>query len=205
MNNKTSPIRPAARYIPSTLDPRDFPSPLKHGPSSEKKLKFIVSLQPLQSNTFKTLKDEELENQRVETEPSNHPSFFLGKPIRLSKCTKNNLGFYSMDYASYKRNKIEEAEADDSEEFRKGLITPFRAERLISGDESPHNILGEDVVSNFYQHYKKLDKVRDINSFTQVQDATYTSFLGKTESLQLLPSKIGFIRDKGEADKIKLK
>ena len=94
-------------------------------------------------------------------------------------------------------------DVDDSQEFR--LDGPLKLEKIVSADESPQKVLGGEAVSNFYLHYKKLDKIQDINHFTQVRDATYTSILGKTQTLSLLPSKVGIIKEHGESSKIRLK
>ena len=69
----------------------------------------------------------------------------------------------------------------------------------------PKEIIGQVAISKFYNHYKKLDKVKDQNKFNAIHDSIYTAFLNKSESLNLLPSKIGFIKIKGDEDKLKMK
>ena len=72
-------------------------------------------------------------------------------------------------------------------------------------DQQPKEITGQIAISKFYNHYKKLDKVKDQNKYNSINDSIYTAFLNKSESLKLLPSKIGFIKIKGDEDKLKMK
>lgn len=195
--------KPSPRQLVGTLTPLNNQL-TKSSSVPEKKLKYIVGLSSNKPSTFKTSarEEEDSNSPHLITDPDESPSpSRYQKPVRLAK--PRSKAFHSMEYMSIKRTN--ETEVDDSEDYRKRLITPLKTERLISEDEDPQHILGKDAVSNFYMHYKKLDKIKDINTFTQVSDATYTSFLGKSETLHLLPSKIGFIREKGESDKIKLK
>jgi len=158
---------------------------------------------PPQSISMKTSPDEEIREPRSpKIESPSSPQFFYGRPVRLAKIRNTNV--HSLDYAMHKNN-VNSEDLDDSEDFRKKLVTPLRTEKFTSEDEFPKNVMGEKAVTNFYHHYKMLDKIKDMNHFTQIQDSTYTSFLGKSENLKLLPSKIGFIKEKGEADKLKLK
>jgi hypothetical protein len=85
---------------------------------------------------------------------------------------------------------------DDTEYYRKGLNTPYKNEQISSRDEQTQRILGREAVNSFYTHYKKLDRVKEINLHLPCQDAVYTNFLSKSESLCLFPSKIGFLRER---------
>lgn len=123
--------------------------------------------------------------------------------IRLNKPTHQT--YRSLDVLSKSTNPLPKAEKDDAENYKKRLTTPYKDEKLDVDDQAPQGILGGEAIKKFYSHYKKLDKVKDVNSFMQVKDAVYTSFLEKTESLNLLPSKIGFIKEKGDLNVIKLK
>jgi len=187
-------------------------SPYALASPTRKNFKVISGLEPLQptyltrppqSMSIKTSPDEdEREPKSPRFESPSSPQFFYGRPVKLTRLRNTNV--HSLDYATSNRKLINPEDMDDSEEFRKKLVTPLRTEKLISEDESPKNVMGEKAVTNFYSHYKMLDKIKDMNHFTQIQDSTYTSFLGKSENLKLLPSKIGFIKEKGEADKLKL-
>jgi Ran GTPase-activating protein (RanGAP) involved in mRNA processing and transport len=48
-----------------------------------------------------------------------------------------------------------------------------------------------------------LDKVRDQNQYNAIKPSVYTAFLNKSESLHLLPAKIGFIKVRGEETLLK--
>lgn len=62
------------------------------------------------------------------------------------------------------------------------------------------NLVGQEAVTSFYRHYKRLKRIKDQNSSENIKPSVYTSLLSKCEDLQILPSKIGIIKYKGKAD-----
>ena len=48
-------------------------------------------------------------------------------------------------------------------------------------DRYQQEVLGEKAVSNYYKHYKSLDKVRQQNATFGVEDSTFTVMLAKLE------------------------
>lgn len=195
----TSSFNPARKNLelPTTHDANPLPKPS----STEKKLKFIIGL----PHTPQTNQRGTPQGHLMSDESRGNP-FNLATPpqrlsVRLNKGPRNTRVYHSTELGRI--SGVDEA--DDSDNYKKHLAAPYEREKIVSQDEDPQNILGDEAVNQFYLHYKQLDKIKDINSFTQVRDATYTSILGKSESLNLLPSKMGFIRERGDANKVKLK
>ena len=102
--------------------------------------------------------------------------------------------------------KTDESDIDevDEKEIDKGLEKPLEEEKLVSVDEKPVQTCGLESVGQFYNHYRQLNKICDINGFKNVKDAIYTSCLRKSERLSLLPSKIGLAKDFGDEDLLKI-
>lgn len=94
---------------------------------------------------------------------------------------------------------------DETTILRKRLATPVRLEKINFSDEKSSPIRGENASQNFYQKFRILDKIQEVNSLYGVKNDATTSFLVKTQSLQLLPSKIGFINERTDLDVLKAK
>lgn len=86
----------------------------------------------------------------------------------------------------------------DNEYFRKRLNTPFLPQKPDYDDESPFELVGYDIYNKYHNHYKKLDRIREMNEFASVEPSVYTNFLSRSETLKLLPSKIGFLKAEGK-------
>jgi len=117
-------------------------------------------------------------------------------PKKMFKLTKTSNSRVALQSLSISRvAKTEHESEDDSEYYRKRLSAPFQEENVISGDEVPQSQVmdGDEIAGKFYNHYRKLERISDINEFNKTKDALYTSFLKKSVDLKLLPSKIGFI------------
>ena len=105
--------------------------------------------------------------------------------------------------ASKNENEAQKKEKNDYDFYRKKLNTPWKQDRVNSVDEEPQGIMGRDAIDKFYNHYKKLDKIKDINSYAVISDSMYTNFLSKSESLKLLPAKVGVLRERGAETMLK--
>lgn len=117
-------------------------------------------------------------------------------PKKLFKLTKSGQSRVALQSLSISRvSKTEHEPEDDSEFYRNRLSAPFIEEIVKSGDEHPQSqaIDDDETAGKFYNHYRKLERISDINEFNKTKDALYTSFLKKSVDLKLLPSKIGFI------------
>lgn len=120
--------------------------------------------------------------------PSTRHSFLTLPPLQLH---------------SHRRSKSQNVvKEDDSEEYLRKLQEKTDRQEGVYADEDPKKTVGLDAVMNFYSHYKKLDKVVDQNKHRALKDSIYTTFLRKEEELQLFPSKIGIIKDRGEKSHI---
>jgi hypothetical protein len=86
----------------------------------------------------------------------------------------------------------------DNEYFRKKLNTPIRKQKVLSEDELPLELVGYDIYGKYHNHYKKLDRIREVNEFNNLEPSVYTNFLSRSETLKLLPSKIGFLKAEGK-------
>ena len=103
------------------------------------------------------------------------------------------------------RDELESRDSQSEPNYYKSrLKTPFN-QQYRNEDQQPKEITGQIAITKFYNHYKKLDKVKDQNKYNSINDSVYTAFLNRSESLNLLPSKIGFIKIKGDEDKLKMK
>ena len=129
------------------------------------------------------------------------PKIFSLSPIIITK-KRNN------DRRSELEEAREELESRDSQSdpnyYKSRLKTPMNHQNRTE-DMKPKEMIGQAAISKFYHHYKKLDKIKDQNKYNAINDSIYTAFLNKSESLNLLPSKIGFIKMKGDEDKLKMK
>jgi len=115
---------------------------------------------------------------------------------KMFKITKSGHSRVAMQSLSVSRvSKTEQDHEDDSEYYRKKLAFPLKEEFVQSGDEHPASQVIEDdeIAGKFYNHYRKLDRISEINEFNKTKDGLYTSFLKKSVDLKILPSKIGFI------------
>jgi len=126
------------------------------------------------------------------------------RAIRLTQVRVDRASFRSVDFSKRGLSVFHPAEQDDGDAYKKRLATPIKDERVVIDDEKDQEVVGKEACTDFYSHYKKLDRVKDVNHFMQVKDAVYTSVLGKSESLNLLPTKMGFIKEKGDFDKVQL-
>jgi len=176
------------------LSPIKLPALSTRNESSQSKFK--LSLSP----RFSSLKkNSDILNTTTEHSIDTQTSAMTSpKSFRLKRPERSVIKSFEID-------KFGKIITDDNETYRQRLNTPYKNERVVSEDEQPIRIMGEDSVKKFYNHYKKLDKIKDINNFYAVKDSVYTNFLSKTESLQLLPSKVGFIKDEGDINRVKLK
>eukprot|EP00825_Cyclidium_porcatum_P051720 TRINITY_DN95_c0_g5_i1.p1 TRINITY_DN95_c0_g5~~TRINITY_DN95_c0_g5_i1.p1 ORF type:complete len:602 (+),score=103.14 TRINITY_DN95_c0_g5_i1:192-1997(+) len=75
---------------------------------------------------------------------------------------------------------------------------------LLPEDKNPKEIIGEQAEEEFYQHYKKLDKVAQQNDHFYLQDSAFTSILKTAEFQLLTPCKMGMIRSNGYEDTLKI-
>ena len=109
----------------------------------------------------------------------------------------------SVDYTNFNKSIFgKDSKDDDSLEYQRIMAQKTGREDSVYQDEKPTDIVGTEAVTNFYSHYKKLDKILDQNSFKDIKDSMYTSFLRRSEDLHLFPSKIGLIKPRGERAKI---
>jgi len=127
------------------------------------------------------------------------------RAVRLTQVRVDRTSFRSVDFSKRGLSIFQPMEPDDGDTYKKRLATPMKDEKVVIDDEKDQEVVGKEACTDFYSHYKKLDRVKDVNHFMQVKDAVYTSVLGKSESLNLLPSKMGFIKEKGDYDKVQLK
>lgn len=112
----------------------------------------------------------------------------------------------SLNFSSHKAKPDDSSDDDVVLEDEQNLsIAPLEEEPIISADEKPQHTAGKEGVGQFYKHFRQLDKINDINKFKHVKDTAYTSFLKKTEAMNLLPSKIGIVKERGSEDKLKIK
>ncbi len=58
--------------------------------------------------------------------------------------------------------------------------------------------MGEQAVTDYYKHYKSLDKVRQQNKVFNVEESTYTTMLENMEERRLFPSKLGIVKARGQ-------
>lgn len=109
------------------------------------------------------------------------------------------------DRFSFKVTKTEGNE-DSMEYFDKMMRTTAKDE-VLGDDEklNENDIVGPRAVQNYYSHFKKLDKVKDQNTHNNIKDSAFTSILSKSESLCILPSKIGFIKESGNNSVVSIK
>lgn len=113
-------------------------------------------------------------------------------PVRFKR-TRNA---QSLDLRSIRHQN---SKKDDSFEYLKAMQEPSnRDESNYYADQLPKKTVGAEAVNNFYSHYKRLDKIVDQNSFKDIRDSIYTSFLKCEEDLALFPSKIGLIKERGD-------
>jgi hypothetical protein len=144
-------------------------------------------------------------NEVSTLDPSESQFSSQSKHLRIKKPEAKHRVAQSVDFA----NKLFPIPAfepkDDTETYRRRLNTPWKIEKVHSDDEIPCGILGRESIDRFYNHYKKLDKIKDINHFNAIKDSVYTSFLTKSESLNLLPAKVGVLKEAGESTKLKIR
>jgi len=182
------------------LSPRHNNSKLKTlnlNPQQQIDSRLFVQSQVLSARSHQEDPVDALKRSLLGSPPSVARTF---KSIKLSLPPKSRVVLPALPL--FKNNK----EEDETPLYKNRLRTPLHQERVISGDENPNERSPKSGATEFYSHYKNLDKIRDINEFNQTKDALYTTFLRKSENLNLLPSKIGFIAsDKNANNRIKLK
>ena len=112
----------------------------------------------------------------------------------------------SINMMSHRRSMSQKVtKEDDSHEYLKKIHDKTDRETHSYADKDPKKTVGFDAVTNFYSHYKKLDKIIDQNESKDIKDTIYTTFLRNEEALGLFPSKIGMIKDRGEKSHILIK
>ena len=65
--------------------------------------------------------------------------------------------------------------------------------------------VGEEAVEQYYHHYKKLDRVKQENRLTNINESPFTAVLDSTERKRLMPSKLGLVRLKGDQNTLDIK
>ena len=73
---------------------------------------------------------------------------------------------------------------------------------LMGDDEVPKEYVGENAVTKFYSHYKRLEKIKQTNVLKKIPDSSMTNFFKKTEELKALPTRIGMVRKRGDENAI---
>ena len=130
------------------------------------------------------------------------PKIFSLSPIIIAKKRNQDQHRSELDEA---RDELESRDSQsDPNYYQARLKTPLNHQNRTE-DMKPKEMIGQAAISKFYNHYKKLDKIKDQNRYNVINDSIYTAFLNKSESMNLLPSKIGFIKMKGDEDKLKMK
>ncbi|KAL4456118.1 hypothetical protein ABPG74_014079 [Tetrahymena malaccensis] len=71
-------------------------------------------------------------------------------------------------------------------------------------DKKSKEIVGEEAVDQYYGHYKNLSKIVQQNNYYQVQPSLQTDILREVEKRNVIPSKLGLIKQSGEEDILKL-
>lgn len=64
-------------------------------------------------------------------------------------------------------------------------------------DTEKQPTVGVAAVTSFYNHYKKLKKIKDKNDLENTKPSLFTSILTKCEDLSLLPEKMGIVKYSG--------
>ena len=72
-------------------------------------------------------------------------------------------------------------------------------------DAEEKSIIGDRSVSNFYAHFKGLNKVTDQNNNTGVPSSVYTGMLNICSKKLLLPLRAGVIKNDGNAKTLDLR
>lgn len=130
--------------------------------------------------------------------------------FRLKKPTELRVGtvsLRSMNLSPSPKSKIVD-EIDDIDEKEDDMILekldgPIQ-EDVVPGAGVPQETTGDHAIENFYTHYKKLDKISDINEFKNSKQTMFSSMLKSTEDLKLFPSKIGLVKFKGSVEALKI-
>mgnify|MGYP001156686915 CR=1 FL=1 len=183
--------------------------------SSSVKGKFRIALLPSVSSNTSLIKSsfkKDLSSPLIMNESthqdllpkSSQSGFFSPKlaPIR----PRRGRNTQSVDYTNTKKSPFFHADSkvDDSTEYLSKMARKSSREDLMCEDEKPTHLIGEEAITEFYSHYKHLDKIVDQNRFKDIKDSMYTSFLRRSEDLHLFPAKIGLIKSRGDKTKISI-
>jgi len=190
-----------------------FVSPQNRSTTKKRNTNFCIRLNPrvdkkhiIASPQNKTVTDRhKLDNSGEETSLSASPMmrkslFRLKKPGDIRVTTQS---LRSMNFSSAARiDDLDDKEEDDMMLHK--LEGPIE-EDVVPGAGVPQETTGDHAIENFYTHYKKLDKISDINDFKHSKQTMFSNILKKSEDLKLFPSKIGLVKFKGPSDSLKIK
>ena len=197
---------PSPVYL-KDLDYFDIPGSSTNVPLSnkmmankDKDLSYHLKASPqLTSKTFTTnLKQDLMIDSKLDLASMIHksPRISPNKLFKLTKPGRNRVALQSLSIT----RPLKELKEDDSAYLRRKLSMNSTDGKVTSGDETiMQNITEEDAIQQFYQLYRNIDKVSEINKFNQNQDSVFTSYLKKTEELKILPAKNGFVIKKSDS------
>lgn len=180
------------------------PLPQQVTPSTRRN-KFVVKLSPLSELSLITKPTMTLDSSATEIGSTTRLRSPRLAPIKLQAPLESSRSSISR-HRQY--NMMTEPDLIDEDENQKYFDEIFRKtdkEEIKGADEKPKETVGPRAIRDFYNHYKKLDKVRDQNIHRQIKDSNHTSFLVRSTELKLLPSKIGFVKEKGLNSSLEIK
>lgn len=171
------------------------------------KSKFHLRLSPVSQSVM--LSKAQLNIDHTSTEPPNSYRMISPRlpPIKSLPAMnkKKDLGMQKYNTHAGVVKTEEETDEEDRKEYMERMMRTTAKEEILAIDEKPKDTVGQKAVNEYYNHFKKLDKVRDQNVFREVRDSMYTSFLTKSNDLHMFPSKIGFIKEKGSSTTLEIK
>ncbi|CAD8171615.1 unnamed protein product [Paramecium pentaurelia] len=113
----------------------------------------------------------------------------------------NKKKFFRVDHVLKLKKKPDPLEEEQENEIRKNLqLSP----EIVKEDLQNKPLVGPQAVQLYYQHYKKVNKVRQQNDFFKISDSVQTAMLRQAEQIDVLPCKIGVVKTKGSEQSLQI-
>ena len=172
-----------------------------------KRSKFQIKLSPVAQSSIFPKAQLNIEGSLTEPVLSHRLVSPRLPPIKSTLSGSKRLGPNVQKFRTVGVAKTEgdEKDEEDYKEYMEKLMRTTNKDEIAVIDEKPKDTVGHKAVSDYYYHIKKLDKVKDQNIFRDVKESIYTSFLAKSDELNMFPSKIGLIKERGSTNSLEIK
>ncbi|CAK71897.1 unnamed protein product (macronuclear) [Paramecium tetraurelia] len=122
-----------------------------------------------------------------------NPQFLAKIAAMVPYNSDNKKKFFRVDNVLKPKKKPDPLEEELENEIRKNFERRFIKQTF-----------SWTLVQLYYQHYKKVNKVRQQNEFFNISDSVQTAKLSQAEQIDVLPCQIGVVKTKGSEQSLQI-